>query len=464
MDNTSLWNSVLAEAELSLSSAQFVTWFKDTHIISNQNGTVVIGVPNGFAKEWLENKFNKIILNSLRNFQSDIKEIKCVINGNIKEKSASVTKTIDGVKNNSYFKTNSASVHFQATYSGNTLLNPKNNLNPRYTFENFIVGENNELARAACYAVSQKPGMVYNPLFIYGGVGLGKTHLLQSIGNEVLRKNPEKVVKYISSEAFTTDLIDSIKNGTIDKFKEHYKKTDLLIIDDIQFISGKEKTQTEFFHIFNALYQINKQVVLSSDRPPKEISILEERLRSRFEGGMIADVSNPDMETRVAILKQKATEKNFSIKKEHLRFLAENFNKNVRELEGALNKLIAYSQLNQRELSLNDIKEILLDLLQQNNSLNLTRQKIIKTVADFYEIQEKDLFNKNRKKKVAFCRQMAMFLIRYHLKLSFPEIGDFLGGRDHTTVMYACKKISSAIYEKKEIESEFKQLNKKLNI
>src|SRR4030043_1668573 len=316
MTNEELWQVVLGEIELSISKANFGTWFKNTAILSNERGRVVIGVPNGFAKEWLENKYNIPIFRDLRNFQEDIKEISCSIYS-FQEIAPGAAKSIDIGRPEKIGTTTSFAIPQDFEQ-----INRDCNINPRYLFENFIIGENNELARAACYAVSQNPGQVYNPLFIYGGVGLGKTHLLQSIGNESIKKNPQIKAKYTTLERFANELVDSIKNQTVSQFKNDYQKIDLLIIDDWQFLSGKEKTQNEFFHIFNSLYQIGRQIVLSSDRPPKAISTIEERLRSRFEGGMIADIGKPDLETRMAILRSKMAEKDFFLEDEVIRFIA----------------------------------------------------------------------------------------------------------------------------------------------
>ncbi|MCK9379323.1 MAG: chromosomal replication initiator protein DnaA [Candidatus Moranbacteria bacterium] len=335
-------------------------------------------------------------------------------------------------------------------------------INPRYTFENFIVGENNELARAACYAVSQELGNTYNPLFIYGGVGLGKTHLLQAIGNEVIQKNPEKNIIYISSERFTTELVDSIKNQKIDQFKEKYQKISLLIIDDIQFISGKEKTQDIFFHIFNFLYQLNKQIVISSDRPPREIQVLEDRLRSRFEGGMIVDVCSPDLETRMAILRAKSAEKNFFLEEDVVRFIAENIKNNIRELEGALNRVIASCDLNKKTPSMVYVKEVLSDIIASRKKKGVNHTDVIKVIAEFYGIEEKEITNKGRKKRIAVPRQVAMYLIRTELNASYPGIGEIFGGRDHTTALHAFKKISKQIKEDEKMEEDVKILKKKI--
>jgi chromosomal replication initiator protein len=329
-------------------------------------------------------------------------------------------------------------------------LSQENNLNSKYTFENFVVGGSNELARAACYAVSQNLGKIYNPLFIYGGVGLGKTHLLQSIGNEVLKHDPTRKVKYITSERFTNELIDSIKNQKVNEFKGHYQAIDLLIIDDVQFLSGKEKTQEEFFHIFNFLYQLNRQIVLSSDRAPKAIPTLEERLRSRFAGGMIADVSRADFETRVAILRKKATADELDIDDSALEFIATNITHNIRELEGALNRVAVSAQLTDRDITLGLVQNLLSELISSGKKKGVTHKHVIRVVSDFYDVAQEDLVIKGRKKEVVRPRQIAMYLMRSELRYSYPGIGEKMGGRDHTTAIHAFEKISKELgYDKK---------------
>jgi len=458
MTNEEIWQAVLGEVELSISKVQFTTWFKDTFILSNKNGRVVISVPNGFAKEWLENKFKAHILQALRNFQKNIKEISCVI-CNPQDKRQCQTKNIDAIK--APKQNQIIDLHSNGIVS-NAQINYSVGLNPRYTFDNFIIGENNELARAACYAVSQSLGTNYNPLFIYGGVGLGKTHLLQSIGNEISKDGHQKKVIYISSERFTSELIDCIKNRKVDQFKDKYQQADLLIIDDIQFISGKEKTQDIFFHIFNFLYQLNKQIVISSDRPPGDIQILEERLRSRFEGGMIADIGNPDLETRIAILRSKSAEKDFFIEEDLIKFIAENIKNNVRELEGALNKVIANCQFGRKPLSMESIKDTLSDTISSSKRKCVNHKNIIKIVADFYEITSEEIIKKGRRKKIALPRQIAMFLVRNELEASYPEIGEYFGGRDHTTALYAFIKISKELEKNNKIKKDISLLQDKL--
>lgn len=454
MTNEELWQAALGEIELAISKANFITWFKNTSILSIKDSRVTIGVPNGFAKEWLENKYNLYILRALRNIQSDIKEVSCIISINQPSaKEHSIDAVVAPKKEVVTHPINIEKV-------GN--ISQESNLNPRYTFDNFIVGGNNELARAACFAVSQNLGKIYNPLFIYGGVGLGKTHLLQSIGNEVLKNNPKCRVKYITSERFTNDLIDSIKTGKINEFKEYYQKIDLLIIDDVQFLSGKEKTQEEFFHIFNYLYHLNKQIVLSSDRAPKAIPTLEERLRSRFEGGMIADVSKADFETRMAILRKKSTDNNLKIDDKALEYIASNITNNIRELEGAFNKIMVSAQLINIEITPEFVVSSLSELISSGKKKGITHNHIIKVVSEFYAINEADLVVKNRKKEIVKPRQIAMYLMRSELQYSYPGIGEKLGGRDHTTAIHAYEKINKELENNKKLSEDIAFLREKL--
>jgi chromosomal replication initiator protein len=465
MTNEELWKAVLGQVELSISRAGFRTWFQNTSILSKENGVATISVPNGFAKEWLENKYNLIILQSFRNFEDGIREIRCIISG--PQQPINTVKSIDAARqsdgfmmpNNQYpfqekreFPQQQTSVPLQTT-----ALFHESNLNPRYTFDNFVVAENNELARAACFAVSQNLGNIYNPLFIYGGVGLGKTHLLQALGNEVRGKYPEKIIKYITSERFTSELIDALKNQKIDKFKEYYQQMDLLIIDDIQFLSGREKTQQEFFHIFNALYQINKQIIISSDRPPKSIQTLEDRLRSRFEGGMITDISHPNTETRTAILKRKIAEKNIVLDDGAISFIAENITQNIRELEGALNRIIAYSEFYKTPPSVDMVEKILSQLIVQGKK-SVQGKDILDAVVKQYSVTSEDLMKKGRKKGISHPRQVAMYLMRSELNMPFSSIGSFFGGRDHTTALHAFEKINRDLEKNLRLKGEVSSL------
>jgi len=438
-----LWQVALAEIEISISKANFLTWFRSTSLVSRKDGLAVVAVPNTFTKEWLENKYNRLVLRSLRNVASDVKDIKFVIRSQTPELEQKAAK-----------KKEAETVILENQLNFSEVSSDKEtNLNPRYTFDSFVVGSSNELVHAAAHSVSKNLGVVYNPLFIYGGVGLGKTHLLQSIGNAVIAASPEKKVRYVTSEHFTREVVMSIKNNEIEKLKDNYRKVDLLLIDDIQFISGKEKTQEEFFHTFNALYEKNKQIVLSSDRPPKAILTLEERLRSRFEGGMIADIIAPDYETRLAILKTKAGEKKYEVDDEILAFIANSVTKNIRELEGSLNQLIATSRLTGVAPSLEKV-EMILNSNKQQAKNKLTTKTIIKIISDFYDVKEEALINQSRKREVVRPRQICMYLIRKELKNSYPFIGERFGGRDHTTVMHACNKVDKELQNNEDLVEE----------
>lgn len=434
MSNEELWKAVLGEMELSLTKANFTTWFRNTTILSKDKNAVVVSVPNGFIKEWLENKFNKRILQSIRNLTPEVREIKYMI-GRPKIELAKQDLSKISLDTEIDEKTNSEM---------DKDLDKTTNLNRKYTFESFVVGSNNELAHAAASAVTKNLGRLYNPLFLYGGVGLGKTHLLQAIGNKIASENRDKKIYYIPAERFTAEIVEAIRNKNIEELKNQYAKLDLLMIDDVQFIAGKEKTQDIFFSTFNELYGRNKQIILSSDRPPQTIPALEERLRSRFQGGMVADVGLPDFETRLAILNLKASERNYELNLEVLTYIATHIQKNVRELEGALNRVVAFGQIYNRIPDLKEVKNILNTYLSTPYR-KTSPQVILKSVADFYSISLADLVKRSRKKEIVKPRQVAMFLLREETKLSFPEIGQKLGGRDHSTVIHACEKIKNEI-------------------
>ena len=426
MTQEELWQAVLAQIQLNISQANFATWFKDTQIISKKEGKVLVSVPNSFAKEWLEQKYNKTIFKILHSLDEGIKDVKY-------EVGKSALKVLKKIPSSFI---DSGQLEFQELK-----VNKQTSLNPKYGFENFIVGPFNELAQAAAWAVAKNPGKVYNPFFVYGGVGLGKTHLLQAIGNKVVKDSSKKKVKYIPTEKFVSEVIGAIRNREIEKLKAVYRANDILIIDDVQFLTGKEKTQEEFFYTFNSLYEKNKQIILSSDRPPKAIPALTERLRSRFEGGMIADISLPDFETRMAILKSKCQERSVSFPEENLNYIASKIQRNIRELEGALNILIAYQKLNNSIPDIKTTKSLLKDLTSSPAKI-VSAKKIIKAVIDFYDLKEKELFSSSRKKEIVKPRQIAMYLLREELKSSFPFIGRKLGGKDHTTAIHAFEKIS----------------------
>ena len=446
MNNEELWQAVLAQVQLNISQANFATWFKNTDISSQKDSKVIVSVPNSFVKEWLENKYNKTILKVIHGLNEEIKEIEYAIGKTrlkILKRVPIVSPEIDQLE-------------FQEFK-----VNKETNLNPRYTFDSFVVGPFNELPHAAAIAVSKKPGLVYNPLFIYGGVGLGKTHVLQAIGNEVVKNFKKKKVEYVSSEKFTSGVVSAIRNHQMEAFKSKYKAIDILIIDDIQFLAGKEKTQEEFFHIFNVLYENNKQIIISSDRPPKAIHALAERLRSRFEGGMIADISAPDFETRMAILKTKAQEKKVDFPDEIYQYISSVIKKNIRELEGALNRLVIYQKLNNQKPDLEIAKTLFKNLLSSPIRI-VTPKKIIQVVAEFYDLKEKDLLTSSRKKEIVKPRQIAMYLLREELKNSFPFIGRKFNGKDHTTAIHSYKKILREVEKDKKLEEEIHLIKEEL--
>lgn len=474
-----MWQTVLAELELSISKVNFITWFKNTGIISFQNGQVLLCVPSAFAKGWIEKKYHQDIIKSLERVSGKpIKKLEYKIENikNITEQEvfAQTEAQVHPQQNQeqSFTPEPTYSPPYNSAAAQNAFTYPRQQqntnggftLNPKYSFDNFVVGKGSELAYAAAQAVCQRPGEAYNPLFIYGGVGLGKTHLIQAVGNDLLKRNASINIMYVSAEKFSNDFIVSIKERTAKEFQTRYRHIDLLLIDDIQFIAGKEGTQESFFHTFNELHQANKQVILTSDRPPKAIPALEDRLKSRFEWGMIADVSPPDFETKVAILERKCNEKNFPIPLKLIQTIATTIQNNIRELEGALNKIIAWHQLKNIELTPESIKIL---LAQQNGASvrqSLTPAQLIETVGQFYNLGREELLGKNREKKVSTPRQIIMFLMREELKMSYPAIGEELGGRDHTTAMHAHEKIVGEIDNDLKLKQEVELLKQRLYI
>lgn len=436
MNNEQLWQAVLGEIELNLSKANFTTWFKNSFIYSFENKKLIIAVPNIFTRTWLEKKYNKDIAAAIKNITGE--EVKEFL------------YKIEAKKNSFFSPISSVETHKESENitAAKSLVN-RFGLNYRYTFENFIVGKGNELAHAACQAIVANPGVAYNPLFIYGGAGLGKTHLLQGIGHK-FSKITDKIL-YVSCEKFTNDYIQAVRSGHANTFKNLYRNVDLLLIDDIQFMGGKDGTQQEFFHTFNELHQINKQIVVSSDRPPKAIPALEKRLLSRFEWGMIADVAPPDYETKIAILEAKCREKNYILEQEILSFIANNIQDNIRELEGALNRLIAFYEFNNCKPSVETAQNILNSVIENYKSKSVTPKTIIEAAAKYFDINTKDLIGQCRKKELVVPRQIVMYLIREEINASYPTIGQELGGRDHTTAMHAFNKIRREIKEDNKI-------------
>jgi len=452
------WEAVLGEVELQISKPNFLTWLKQSQLIKidKEKGRVIVGLPNNFAKEWVKNRYHKLILGSLRNIDSAIKDIDYVVVNNESQmvQNKNFSNKLRGVKREASFEIQNSLIELK--------INPKTNLNPRYTLETFVVGGSNELAYAAIQAVTEKVGVRYNPLFIYGKVGLGKTHLIQAAGNEIVNKNKNKCsVLYITSEDFINDVVGAIRNKEMGNVKKKYRNVDVLIIDDIQFIGGKAATEQEFFHTFNALYEQNKQIILSSDRSPAAIPTLEERLRSRFEGGMVADVSYPDYEMRLAILEKKMYSNNWLVDKEIIETIAAKIQKNVRELEGVLNKVVFYQDFKNEKINSKKLEKIISET-SKTPSKNITTKNIIKTVADFFEISELDIVKRSRQKEIVYPRQISMYLIRDILKMSYPNIGDRLGKRDHTTVIHAYEKISKDINQDPALNQKIMLIKEKL--
>jgi chromosomal replication initiator protein len=443
MDAKKLWENALVEIEMSVSKTTFSTWFKDTHIYKFEEGVVYLSVPSTFIREWIEKKYHGIILKSLRTLSESIRSLDYVISkSDSKKRDLDMSRMIpDGINN----------LPLSDTY-----INKDDNLNPKYTFDTFVVGPFNELAFAASQAIVKKPGIVYNPLFIFGNTGHGKTHLIQAIGNYIKHNQPEKKVYYITSEKFAIDYITSVQNQKANLFKEKYRKYDVVIMDDIQFFSSKKSTQEEVFHLFNHLYDNNKQIIFSSDKHPSQIPELEDRLKSRFAAGMIVDIPQPDLESRLSILKSKLNHHNIVLQKEIIEYIAQTLSSNIRELEGAINSIVCQSELKQKDLSINDVKQLLKNSAKPKKNLN--PKEVIKIIADFYNIAEESIYEKTRKKEIIKPRQVTMYILREDFNISYPSIGEKMGGRDHTTVIHSCEKIKNDLKNNDELASEINQI------
>lgn len=456
MNTHELWQAALGELELALSKAHYTTWFRNTFVSTFEEGKAIVCVPNAFTKAWLEKKYHEAVINALKNVTGDaVQEV--IYKVEVKQTTAQPTQ-LSRMNNDTVVITQTA------VSSNETPENEKDfSLNPRYTFKNFIVGKTNELAHAAALAVTEKPGR-YNPLYVYGGVGLGKTHLLQAIGHKMIQLNPRARVLYVTCERFTNEFIHAVRGGRGKEFKDTYRNLDLLLLDDIQFITGKEQTQEELFHTFNTLHQANKQIILSSDRPPKAIQGMEQRLVSRCEWGMMVDISTPDLETRVAILESKCAEKNYTLNREIMSFIASTISSNVRELEGALNKIIAYHQFKNLSATIESVREILASMANSSETAkrNLTPKYVMETVADYFDVSIPDMIGKCREKRLAFPRQIIMYLMREELKSSYPTIGKTVGGRDHTTAIHAYTKISKEVSDNEKLKHDLDLIRQRL--
>ena len=436
MDAKHVWRAALGELQVSLSPANYETWLRDTSLVGVEDNRFRISVPNGFAKDWLETRYRSLISQTLARIVGYSVQVEFVV-------AAADATSLNGASASGSSSAGAGPaqrVRVEPTRVGGE--GGATNLNPRYTFANFIVGSANRLAHAASLSVAERPGHAYNPLFLYGGVGLGKTHLMHAIGNQVIAKFPRKRVVYATSEKFTNEFITSIQQGKIDEFRTRYRRIDLLLIDDIQFIADKERTQEEFFHTFNAIHEDGKQIVLSSDRPPKAILTLEERLRSRFEWGLIADLTAPDLETRIAILRAKAEEGGVPLGSDVIEFIARKVVSNIRELEGALNRVVAYASMGAMPISIELAQAVLSNVLYNPKKRQVTPERIAKAVADYYGVQLEALKGQKRDRAIVVPRQIAMFLMREETDVSLLRIGAELGGRDHSTVLHACDKIT----------------------
>lgn len=437
-----IWDNTLKGIEEQIATASYSTWFKETIMTHLDNEKAVIKAESQFQRDWLEKNYSQLIQDQMYEVMGEKPDIHIVTeDGQTKGMVESVRKEPE--------ETHEFPVH--------------NQLNINNTFETFVIGNGNRFSHAASLAVAEAPAKAYNPLFIYGGVGLGKTHLMHAIGHYVLEHRPNAKVAYLSSEKFTNEFINSIRDNKTEAFRNRYRNVDVLLIDDIQFLAGKESTQEEFFHTFNALHEDNKQIVISSDRTPKEIPTLEDRLRSRFEWGLITDITPPDLETRIAILRKKCEDEEVEIPNEAMIYIANHIQTNIRELEGALTRVAAYSKLVNQPLTPEMVSEALKDLVTQSSSKKITITDIQEAVAGFYDIQIGDFSSKKRTKSIAFPRQIAMYLARELTDYSLPKIGEVFGGRDHSTVIHAHEKISKMLNQDEIFKQELEQIENKIS-
>ncbi len=442
VDPKVLWEECLASLEKIVSRPNFTTWFKQTHIVKIEDGVVSIGVPNEFAKDWLYNKFHKVILKSLVDNAPYIKNVDFVV---AKYEAGSVPKMVTARQ------TSGPSLPLQDLY-----VNKEDGLNPRYTFDNMIVGSFNELANAGAQAVVRSPGLLYNPYFIYGNTGLGKTHMIEAIGNTIKKHFPEKRVYYTSAEKFVIECINSIQNKAMNTFKDRYRMYDVLIMDDIQMIGKGEKIQDEIFHLFNMLYEANKQIIFSSDKHPNYIPGLEDRLRSRFSQGMIVDVHEPDYESRVAIIRSNLSKMGVGIPTENVEYIAASVEGNIRELEGNIKTIALQADIKKRNLTLQEIKDIIKNSVKSQKQISV--DEVVKVIASFYHLESDSVYEKTRRKEVVHVRQIVMYILREDFNLSFPLIGQKMGGKDHTTVIHSYEKIKQELETNTGLMSEIERI------
>lgn len=437
------WNNLIGNLQAEMTKAAFDTWVRDTELVEYKDKVLTIGVQNAYARDWLESRLSSTIIRLLTGYLNEIVDLKIIV-----------------WHNDSGLPADGSQIDNETVANPTSNENPQqpSSINAKYTFSNFVIGSSNRLASAACMAVAEKPAKAYNPLFLYGGVGMGKTHMLHAIGNSILANG--KQVLYVSTEEFTNDLINAIRSHNTQVFRDRYRNIDVLLIDDIQFISGKESTQEEFFHTFNALHGQDKQIVISSDRPPKAMNTLEERLRSRFEWGLIVDIQPPDLETRTAILRSKAERSGKNVPNEILDSIARQIRSNIRELEGALTRVLAFAELTNQPLTLNLVDSALIDLLPKREQLK--PDQVLSTVANAFGITPEKILSRDRTRDIALPRQVVMYLLREEANISLPQIGEALGGRDHTTVMYACEKVADMIERDDHLRRQLIQIRNQL--
>jgi chromosomal replication initiator protein len=441
MNTKQLWKNCLMEIETGISKANFSTWFKNTSIIKEDTGIIYIGVPNEFVRDWLQNKYHKLITKTIADAFENMRAVEYVIT-KIESTKQEIIKMPENTEKELPLR--------------DLYINPDDNLNPRYQFNSFIVGTFNELAYAASQAIIESPGTKYNPFFIYGGTGLGKTHLIQAVGNSIKDKYPNKKVHYMTLEKFANDFVNSMQSNKANSFKEKYRKYDLLIIDDIQFIGKMEKIQEELFHTFNTFYENNKQIIFSSDKHPNYIPELADRLKSRFAAGMIVDISEPEYESRLAILKVKIRELNIELEEELVEYVASSVQGNIRELEGSLNLIVCQYRLKNKPLTLLEVKNLLKNNMRPKK--NMAIKDVVKIVSEYYKLEETSVYEKTRKKEIVKARQVVMYLLREDFNVSYPLIGQKLGGKDHTTVIHSCLKIRTDLKNDPQLLQELEQI------
>ena len=456
MNQDQIWSQVQEELRFQLAKRTYDMWLKNTSVVSTDGGTFRIGVPSKLAKDWLEDRFSGLIQETLQAVTGSEVDIDFVISPNSHRPTAVATMEADDNEATENGHDNGV----EAVSAAETIA--PSELNARFRFSSFVVGHNSQFAHAAAKAVAEAPGDSYNPLFLYGGVGLGKTHLMHAIGHEVHDRFPRKRVVYLTSEQFTNEVISSIATARMGEFRHKYRTVDVLLIDDVQFLAGKDRTKEEFFHTFNALHEINKQIVISSDRPPKEIPTLEDRLRSRFEWGLIADIQPPDFETRLAILHSKLGNNGSLIPEEVMNFIAHKVQRNIRELEGALTRIQAFAAVHQRPIDQEEAARLLSDIIPAGTRKPINVERIQVLVADYYNVTLDDMKGKRRDKHIVFPRQVAMYLVREETPSSLPAIGKAFGGRDHTTALHSIEKIANELKEDERLRYEVQAIREKL--